>query len=90
MFKADQTAGVEYCNGVPTMQKPSDQDSFLRLRQIIGDCDAVPRIEPLVPVSRSTWWAGVASGRFPKPLKLGPRLPVWRKSDILALIREGR
>jgi prophage regulatory protein len=27
-----------------------------------------------IPVSRSTWWAGVKNGRYPKPVKLGPRI----------------
>lgn len=38
-----------------------------------------------IPVSKSTWWAGVRSGRFPQPLKLGPRTTVWRAEDIRAL-----
>lgn len=41
-----------------------------------------------IPVSRSTWWAGVKSGRFPRPVKLGPRLTAWRVEDIRALIDE--
>ena len=39
-----------------------------------------------IPVGRSTWWAGVKSGRFPKPIKLGPRTPAWRVEDIRSLI----
>jgi prophage regulatory protein len=39
-----------------------------------------------IPVGRSTWWAGVKSGRFPKPVKLGPRTTAWRAEDIRALI----
>lgn len=31
-----------------------------------------------IPVSRSTWWEGVRTGRDPKPVKLGPRVTVWR------------
>ena len=42
-----------------------------------------------VPVSKSTWWAGVKDGRFPKPLKLGKRVTVWRISDIRQLLEEG-
>ncbi len=42
-----------------------------------------------IPVSKSTWWAGVKDGRFPKPLKLGPRVTVWRAEDILALLKTG-
>jgi predicted DNA-binding transcriptional regulator AlpA len=41
-----------------------------------------------IPVSRSTWWAGVKAGRFPRPIKLGPRITVWRVTDIRALIAD--
>jgi predicted DNA-binding transcriptional regulator AlpA len=46
----------------------------------------LPQVLALVPVSRSTWWAGCKSGRFPKPVKLGPRTTAWRSSDIAALL----
>ena len=42
-----------------------------------------------IPVSRSTWWAGVKTGRYPKPVKLGPRITAWRVTDIRRLIEEG-
>jgi len=42
-----------------------------------------------IPVSSSTWWAGVKSGRFPAPVKLGPRITAWREEDIRRLIAEG-
>nr|WP_213290168.1 AlpA family phage regulatory protein [Bradyrhizobium sp. sGM-13] len=35
-----------------------------------------------IPVSKSTWWAGVKGGRYPKPVKLGPRITAWRVEDI--------
>jgi len=54
---------------------------FLRLRAIVGP-------HGLIPVSKSTWWAGVASGRFPKPVKLSPRITAWRTQDILDLIKQ--
>ena len=56
---------------------------FLRLKQIIGDGDEV---EPLIPISKSTWWAGVNSGRYPPPVKLSTRTTAWRVEDIRALI----
>jgi prophage regulatory protein len=49
---------------------------FLRLRQIIGCTKTISPIPALIPVSKSTWWAGVKTGRFPKPIKLGPRITV--------------
>jgi prophage regulatory protein len=42
-----------------------------------------------IPVSRSTWWAGVKAGRFPRPVKLGPRITAWRVDDIHALAEAG-
>jgi hypothetical protein len=42
-----------------------------------------------IPVSRSTWWAGVKSGRFPAPVKLGPKISAWRDVDIQQLIDNG-
>lgn len=38
----------------------------------------------LLPISRSTWWEWVASGRAPKPVKLSPRVTAWRTVDVLA------
>lgn len=46
----------------------------------------LPEVLKLIPVSKSTWWAGVKSGRFPKSVKLGPRTTAWRAEDIQALI----
>ena len=57
-------------------------DRLLRLRQIIGDRKANPPIEPIIPISKSSWWAGVASGKYPKPIKLSERVTVWKASDI--------
>lgn len=55
---------------------------FLRLSSIIA-----PRGP--IPVSKSTWWAGIKDGRFPKPVKLGARITVWRVADIRSLIENG-
>ncbi|MFL6676113.1 MAG: helix-turn-helix transcriptional regulator [Massilia sp.] len=62
------------------------ETGFLRLPQIIGNPKAVPPVPALMPVCKSTWWAGVKSGRFPAAVKLGPRTTVWRVEDIRALI----
>ena len=62
------------------------ETGYLRLPQIIGDSQAEPPIPSIFPVSRSTWWAGVKAGRYPKPVKLGPRITAWRVEDIRSLI----
>lgn len=51
-------------------------EGYARLHQVLA----------AYPVSKSTWWAGVKTGRYPKPVKLGPRTTAWRVVDIRALI----
>lgn len=72
------------------MQSPSQNPSthqlptegLVRIKQILYP------IGP-IPVSKSTWWAGVKSGRFPKPLKtLGSRITAWDVKEIRALMKE--
>lgn len=46
----------------------------------------LPEVLKLIPVGKSTLWAGVKSGRFPAPVKLGPRVSAWRREDIQAWI----
>ena len=46
----------------------------------------LPTVLAHVPVSRSHWWAGVAEGRYPAPVKLSKRCVAWRSADIRALI----
>ena len=61
---------------------------YLRLSQILGKAEADPPVPPIIPVGKSTWWAGIKAGRFPKPVKLGPRTTAWRVEDIRALITD--
>jgi predicted DNA-binding transcriptional regulator AlpA len=62
------------------------QYRLLRLKQIIGDDSSNPPIEPLIPVKKSCWWQGVKDGRFPQPLRLSPKVTVWRDIDIYSFI----
>jgi prophage regulatory protein len=61
-------------------------EGFVRLKQIIGDRNANPPIPPLYPVARSTWWAGVREGRYPRGVKLSTRVTAWHVQDIRKLI----
>ena len=52
------------------------ETGFVRLSQILK----------VFPVSKSTWWQGVKDGRYPQPVKLGPKMTAWRAEDIHELI----
>ena len=68
------------------MSPTQNTSRYLRLQQIIGNRNSFPPLEPILPISASTWWAGVADGRFPKPVKLGPNTTAWRWEDIQGLL----
>lgn len=48
------------------------------------------------PITASTLYKGIKTGRFPGPIKLGPGTSRWRRSEILAFLdramsdRDGR
>jgi predicted DNA-binding transcriptional regulator AlpA len=58
---------------------PLPETGFVRL----------PDVLRVIPVGRSTWWAGVKSGRYPAAVKLSARVTAWRVSEIRALIDKG-
>lgn len=62
------------------------QDAFLRLGQIIGDKKR--GIPPIIPVSKSVWYEGCKTGRFPKPVHLGPKTVAWPRSQIAELVEK--
>ena len=43
-----------------------------------------PQVLEIFPFSHSTLWRHVKDGRFPKPIKLSPRVTAWRAKDIQA------
>ena len=59
-------------------EKEARLAGFLRLKEVIA-----PRGP--IPVSRSTFYARVATGAFPPPVKVG-RMSLWAVEDIDALI----
>ena len=60
------------------------ETGYLRLAQVVGNPKADPPVPALIPVGKSTFWEWVKKGRFPKPVKLGPRTTAWRVEDIRA------
>ena len=60
------------------MKNVIPQTGFLRLPQILE----------LIPIGKSTWWAGVKSGKYPKPIKLGANTTAWKAEDIHLLIEK--
>ena len=61
-------------------------DGFFRINKIVRCKNS--QVNPLIPISSSAWWAGIKNGKYPAPIKLGPRTTVWRASEIKKLIED--
>jgi prophage regulatory protein len=59
------------------------REGLVRLKQILAPTGPIP-------VSKSTFWAGVKDGRFPAPVKLGKGTTVWRAEEIRALYEHSK
>jgi prophage regulatory protein len=46
----------------------------------------LPQILAVFPISKSSWWAGMKSGKYPASVKLGGRTTAWRAEDIKQLL----
>jgi predicted DNA-binding transcriptional regulator AlpA len=46
----------------------------------------LPVVLSVLPVSRSTFLAGVKTGRYPKSVKLSEKCVAWRVEEIRALL----
>jgi prophage regulatory protein len=64
-------------------------EGYVRIWDIIGRKATKGRsaIPGMIPVSRATWYSGVKSGRFPKPIKHSG-IAMWRVEDIRALVAQ--
>jgi predicted DNA-binding transcriptional regulator AlpA len=62
---------------------PTPTPKFLRIDSIVGN--KKKGIVGILPISKSTWWAGVKSGRYPKPVKISIRCTAWLAEEVDAL-----
>lgn len=73
------TPGNPGRSGTMSNLKGLPETGFVRLRAILAPTRPIP-------VGKSTWWQGVKDGRFPKPVKLGPKTTACRLEEIRVLI----
>ena len=60
------------------MQLTIPETGFVRLTQVLA----------VIPLGKTSWWKGVKSGRFPKPIKLSEHCTAWKAEDIHSLIKQ--
>lgn len=79
-MRQNQSGTVPHENvrtAAPTACPPLPPTGFLRLSTVLT----------YIPVSKSAWWDGVRRGRYPQPIKLGPKTTAWKAEDIHELIK---
>ena len=74
--KIDVVRSPETSFQKPTFRNNLPEIGFIRL----------PEVLRYIPVSKSSWWAGIREGVYPPPVKLSERTSGWRVEDIRALI----
>lgn len=57
-------------------QVESSVKRLLRIKEVLAR----------LSISRSSFLEGCRTGRFPQPIKIGPRTTVWKAEDIDAFI----
>lgn len=61
-----------------TKQNNLPETGFVRLPQVLN----------VIPISKSSWWLGVKTGKYPEPIKLGRKISAWKVEDITKLIEK--
>ena len=64
-----------------------EEDRLIRLPEIIGNKKTGEK--GLLSISASSWWNGVKAGRYPQPVKLGPRTTTWHLHKVMAIVQKG-
>ena len=61
---------------ITSLISPLPKEGFVRLPQVLA----------VIPVSKTQFWEGIKTGKYPSPIKLGPRTTAWRGEDSRGLI----
>ena len=66
----------DYCDPLAVLNNASKENLLWPLQFVLQH----------LSLSRTTWLAGVKSGKFPQPVRLSPRRVAWRSNDIYTLV----
>ena len=70
--------------GEPVTNSHPEEASAFTANELIRLDEVLERL-----ISKSTWWDGVRTGKYPTPVKLGDRITCWRLEDVLELVDKG-
>lgn len=58
----------------------------MRTKQDKGRLLRLPDVLKILPISRTTFYAGIALDLYPQPVRLGKRTVAWWEGEILAAL----
>ncbi|MBP6879253.1 MAG: AlpA family phage regulatory protein [Phenylobacterium sp.] len=48
------------------------------------------KLQPMISVSRTTWWRLIRAGKAPRPIQVSPGRVAWLESDVIAWLEVRR
>ncbi len=46
----------------------------------------LPQVLAVLPIGKSSWWAGIKAGKYPQGVKIGPKTTAWTVESIRNLL----
>lgn len=76
---------------IPITTDPSAKKSptTSKRKQVLYRVNEIAGPNGLFPISKSSWWAGVKTGLYPQPVRMGERITAWRAEDLEQLAQYG-
>jgi len=59
-----------------------------RRNEHMGNFLRIKEVMKMTGIARSTIWLWVGEGKFPKPIKLSPRITVWEEEKVNNWMKE--
>ena len=68
---------------------PKGRKELRRSHALLGEDEGFLRLSEVLtvyPIAARSWYRGIEEGKYPRPVKLGPRTSAWRVRDIRRLL----
>jgi predicted DNA-binding transcriptional regulator AlpA len=79
----EQDAHVTTTDGVASALHHLSSDHLLTAREVCQMLGGTDR-----PINTATLYRGIATGRFPRPLRISPNIARWIRAEIEAVVRK--
>lgn len=82
-----QAANIKPIRTAPSKKRVHATETYSVTLPAVGYARA-PVVSRVIGIAVSTLWAWSAQGRFPKPVKLSPRVSAWPVAEVRAWLAD--